>query len=251
MRHPAHDLVQRRRLEVEDVHAHLDLAGTRQAQPDRLHARHPAARLADRARDVLGDGDVVGVEHEVVRDERIAGAHEGDPGPARSTSRGPASGRSSPAAIRRTSSSSPPLRKKAGPATSAHEPVQEHGKPDVGAEPFARLASAVCLGQLPLRPLERDERHDVDRSDAGMDAVVPAQVDELDRARRARDERLDQLSVVAREREDRAVVVRVGVDVEERRSRRERPPDLGDRRAVAPLGHVRHGLQHDPYPTST
>jgi ATP-binding cassette, subfamily B, bacterial len=45
------------------------------------------------------------------------------------------------------------------------------------------------------------------------------------------------------------VVVRVRVHVEQPGRASERTPDLRDRVGIAPLGDVRHGLQHDPYPT--
>ena len=56
---------------------------------------------------------------------------------------------------------------------------------------------------------------------------------------------------VGGERVHGAVVIRIRVHVEEPRGRREGRPDRRDRLRVAPLGHVRHGLQHDPYPTVT
>ena len=46
-------------------------------------------------------------------------------------------------------------------------------------------------------------------------------------------------------------MIRIRVDVEERRATRERTADLVDCGRVAPLGNVRHRLEHDPYPTST
>ena len=72
---------------------------------------------------------------------------------------------------------------------------------------------------------------------------VPPQVDPLARNRHRRHKRLDQLAVLAHEREDRAVVIDVGMDVEQPCVGPDRVPDRGDRRAVAALGEVRHGLE--------
>ena len=58
-----------------------------------------------------------------------------------------------------------------------------------------------------------------------------------------RDERLDELSLVADEGEDRAVVIGVGVDVEQTRVHRQLVCDRIDRRPVATLAEVRDGLE--------
>ena len=77
-----------------------------------------------------------------------------------------------------------------------------------------------------------------------MRALVPAQVDPLARARDPREQRLDELARSADEREDRAVVVGVGVDVEQpRRASRAPPPSASIVAAVASLGEVRHRLE--------
>ena len=62
---------------------------------------------------------------------------------------------------------------------------------------------------------DRHERHDVGGADSRVRAFVPPQVDPVARAGDPGEERLDELGLVADEREDRAVVVGVGVDVEE------------------------------------
>src|SRR5438093_140682 len=71
--HPLDSVVQRRPVEVEDVHAHLHESRARKAQPDRLHAGKPTARLADYRRDLAGRLDGVRREDQVVGDERLAG----------------------------------------------------------------------------------------------------------------------------------------------------------------------------------
>ncbi len=56
-------------------------------------------------------------------------------------------------------------------------------------------------------------------------------------------------AVVGHEREDRAVVIGVGVDVEHAGARGERLSDRGDHGGVAALRHVRHRLEHRHGPT--
>ena len=92
---------------------------------------------------------------------------------------------------------------------------------------------------------ERHERDDVRRADPRMRALVPAQVDPLARAARSRRAAPRRArSSVADEREDRAVVVRVGVHVEQPRARRRaRRASASIVAAVAALGEVRHGLE--------
>ena len=90
---------------------------------------------------------------------------------------------------------------------------------------------------------QRDDRHDVGDADPRVRALVPAQVDPLARHLDRRDERLDERPVLADDREHRAVVVDVRVHVEQPRVRRERVADRVDRRPVAALGEVRHGLE--------
>ncbi len=97
---------------------------------------------------------------------------------------------------------------------------------------------------------ERDERDDVGDADARVDTRVLAQVDQLDRSGDPGEQRLDDRLVVRREREHRAVVIGVRVDVQERdaASRRRRRSPRNDGRIPA-LGDVGHSLEHDPYPT--
>jgi hypothetical protein len=72
---------------------------------------------------------------------------------------------------------------------------------------------------------------------------VAAQVDERDGPGDARDQRVDELAVVPDEREDRAVVVRVAVDVEQPGRRGEPIAQRRDPPRVAALGDVRHRLE--------
>ena len=112
------DLVQRGRLPVLDVEAHLDVPRPREAEPERADAREAAVALAHRTRHLPRGLEVVAGEVDVERDQRRR-APTSTP-PARSSSRvGPKSGASSPASMRRCSSSGPPRRKNAGPRPAA------------------------------------------------------------------------------------------------------------------------------------
>jgi demethylmenaquinone methyltransferase/2-methoxy-6-polyprenyl-1,4-benzoquinol methylase len=76
-----------------------------------------------------------------------------------------------------------------------------------------------------------------------MDALLAAQVDPLARDRDAREQRVDERLGLRDERVDRAVVVDVGVDVEQPRAGRERVADRLDRRPLASLREVRNRFE--------
>ena len=82
-----------------------------------------------------------------------------------------------------------------------------------------------------------------------MYTYVLAQIDQRHRGGDPCEQRLDDRLVVPREGEHRAVVIRVRVDVEESRVRREGVGDRAHDARIAPLGDVGHSLEHDPYPT--
>jgi hypothetical protein len=92
--------------------------------------------------------------------------------------------------------------------------VQEYGQSELAAGP---------LGDRPCRPgcpptVLRHDRNDgnhVRGTDAGVDADVLAKVDQLDRRGDPGHERLDKRFVLTHEGKDRAVMVLVGVHVEE------------------------------------
>ena len=95
-----------------------------------------------------------------------------------------------------------------------------------------RARSAAAARAIHVCRVDRNDRDDVRGADPRMRALVAAQVDPLPRHLDPRDERLDELVLVADEREHRAVVVRVGVHVEQPRVPRERRADRVDRRAA-------------------
>ena len=86
-----------------------------------------------------------------------------------------------------------------------------------------------------------------------MRPEVTTQVDEPARLVDAPDEAVFQRLLVADERDDRAVVVRVEVDVEDASARAaERRRNGIDDTSIAALREVRHGLErrHRPHPTT-
>ena len=136
--------------------------------------------------------------------------------PARSSSFvGPKSGASSPPSIRRCSSSGPPARKNAGPRPAAELAVEEDRQAELVPDPLRQSQRRLARPLQVLRD-ERDERDDVGGPDPRMRAVVAR----AGRSARARTRSLPaaprQLVLGADEREDRAVVVLVGVHVEQR-----------------------------------
>jgi ubiquinone/menaquinone biosynthesis C-methylase UbiE len=78
---------------------------------------------------------------------------------------------------------------------------------------------------------------------------VAAQVDPLARHLDRRNDRLDELALLADDREDRAVVIRIGMHVEEARMQLEGSGDCVDRVLLATLREVRNRLegQHGSY----
>jgi hypothetical protein len=115
--------------------------------------------------------------------------------------------------------------------------VEEHRKPQFGADAVCegeRGAPRVLLGSR----FERDERDDVGGSDPRVGALVLAQIDPLDRGRDPTEQRLDQLLSGADEREDRAMVIPVDVDVQQPRGCGESIAERLERRLVAPVRDV-------------
>ena len=82
-----------------------------------------------------------------------------------------------------------------------------------------------------------------------MRAVVAPEVDALPRHLHGREQPPDQLVLGADDREDRAVVVGVGVDVEQARMGAERRAESVDRPCVAALAEVRYRLEGEHVPT--
>ena len=73
-----------------------------------------------------------------------------------------------------------------------------------------------------------------------MDPSVGADVDARDHRARPAQQRLGKLPLPGGQREHRAVVIRIRVQIEKTR-RRERPPDGLQRREITALAHVGNG----------
>ena len=74
---------------------------------------------------------------------------------------------------------------------------------------------------------------------------VRADVDARHRGSGSVEERLGHLALACRQREDGAVVIRVGMEVEEAR-RRKRPTDRLERGEIAALADIGHGHEQRP-----
>ena len=116
--------------------------------------------------------------------------------------------------------------------------VEIHGKAEIAPEPV-RQQQRLRDRRAALGVAAMDDRGDVEHPDARVHARVRGQVDALDRLARALQQREVQRARLAREREHRAMVVGVRVDVEQARAAGdERGADRVERRGVAALGDV-------------
>ena len=140
---------------------------------------------------------------------------------------GPKSGASSPASRRALQPGGAAAAVEGRPALGRR--VEEDRQPELVADRRPTTRGRRLRARQVVRA-ERHDRDDVGGADPRVRAVVSPQVDSLDRDADARDERVDELVLRPDEREDRAVVVGVGVDVEQTRVRAERVADRIDRR---------------------
>ncbi len=120
--------------------------------------------------------------------------------------------------------------------------VEEDGQPeflaDAPREVERRLARAVHVA----RP-DGNDRHDVGGADMRVNTLVLTQIDPLAGNRDSSEQRLCQLLGRADDREHRAVVVSVRVDVEHARVCPERVAERGNHRGIPPLGKVRNRFE--------
>ena len=127
--------------------------------------------------------------------------------------------------------------------------VEQDGYAELVSGPLGDFErGSACLRKVLAR--ERDERDDIGRADPRVHALVAAQIDEVAGGCDTGDEGVDEARRLRHEHVDRTVVVLVRMDGQKTRGRPERLADLGNGRGVAPLGHVRHRREHDPYPTA-
>ena len=134
-------------------------------------------------------------------------------------------------------------------AVSRQRAVEEDGQTELLREEVAR-DEGLCARGAAILGSDVDDRRDVHGANARVDAVVAAQVDAGDRLTRAREQRGREHPRLPGERVDGAVVVGIGMDVEQ--------PDAGalegaadgvDRRGVTPLGDVGDGEQGQARPS--
>ena len=134
------------------------------------------------------------------------------------------------------------------PPARADLAVEEDREAELGADARRENASGVGCS-VDRIGCEWDDRHDVGRADARMDARVLTQVDELDRRCDAGEEGLEEVVGPRGEGVDGAVVIGIGVRVEQRSTAGEGVPDRGNDLQASPFRDVGHCLEHDPYPT--
>ena len=239
---PLDDLVQRGRLPVLDVHAHLHerphAAGRARARAHpgtrrRARARPPRSRARPRRR--AAQVDVEGDQRPPRADEHGARARVE---PRRPEVRRelavvePTLQLGRPAACGRTPARGPARARRRG--RPAGQLVAEPRAPTSSAHVRARSMSSGTIGTTgttsaaPIRGCAPSCSRRSIRSRANGDR---------------RDERVRQLCLRSDEREDRPVVVGVAVHVEQPRVPLDRIADRGDRRAVAPFREVRHGFE--------
>jgi hypothetical protein len=189
------DVVERRALDVDDVHAHLHAAGARQIEPDRLHAWHSTPGFARDGRDLARDADVSRRELDVVRDEWRSRANEDstptriDPTRTRVGSKlsrlyAPLQGREAAA---------PKVRGAPRVADCAVEEDRESElRPDAGGDLTRRV-----LGEFHLTRGQGNDWNDVDDAHPRMHALVDVQIDARDRRRDSCQERIDERRAIA------------------------------------------------------
>ena len=124
--------------------------------------------------------------------------------------------------------------------------VAEDGQAQLAARTNGQCEGGRArTGHVPLG--ERHDRDDVRGADARMGTLVAAKVDPLTRGRDAGEQGGHELVPVPDEREDGAVVIGVGVHVEELGVHAQGRGKRVDRGAVAPLREVRDGLEWQPH----
>ena len=194
---------------------------------ERADAGEAPALLSHDRRDRARDVDVVRGQVHVERDERPARADEH--GSHRRIELGRPAVGCQLAGLEPLLEGREPLRpEERRAAGSAQLAVEKDGQAEPLADAYRELQGRRPGPSHVLRT-NADERHDVRDADSRMRTLVLPQVDALARARDAGEERLDQLVLLAGEREHGAVVIGIDMNVEEPRPARERLPDGVDR----------------------
>ena len=124
-------------------------------------------------------------------------------------------------------------------------PVHEHGQVQLPRQPVAH-GERLVVGQLAVVVAQVHDRDHVEGTDARMRTLVHAHVDVLDRRPRSGHDRVGNLLRSTDERVDAAVVVVIGMHVEQGAAvRRERVPERLDAGDVPSLADVGNRLDHD------
>ena len=256
----AHDRGDAGALPVDEVRAdlrHRRHARVLQEHAHRLHGGHPAGALADRGGDLDRDGQVVGAQVHVERDQRLARAHRDRPAPRMDASRAEVRGalrhRADLVADRLVLAAThvgetPPVGPQRGRSVEIDGQVEARG--DLLPESPREVDALLEPGRA-----EWHERDDVDGTDAWVGPGVLLHVDQLERASDRRGRRPDHGLGAAGERDDAAVVGRVERVVEHRHAvdLADGVDDLLDHLGSAPLAEVRdaldqsgHGVDRNP-----
>ena len=239
--HRGHDLVQRRCPPVLDVEAHLDVSGTRQPEPERADTGEAAVALAHGTRHLPRGVEVVALEVDVERDQRRPCADEHTARPLVELRRAEVRDE---LARRRSAAAAPPGRRagrrpgRARREVGVEEDRQRELLPDPPCELERRGARALGVplagsGRAGRRPRRRcgDARP---RDGAGRSARARTAIPASSAA-------TSSSSLPTSVYTDRLWSSSLGRRAP--RVRRERLADRVDRRAVAPLGEVRDGLE--------
>ena len=136
---------------------------------------------------------------------------------------------------------------------SGQRAVEEHRQLQLVREQLGGDQRLGAGGAAAAR-IEVDDGRHVQRADVGVHAVVPGEVDAPQGLAGTLEQRLGQLALRAGERHDRAVVVGVGVDVEDARAAAggEGARDRSDSGRVPALGHIgRRQQRHRSLPHAT
>ena len=123
--------------------------------------------------------------------------------------------------------------------------VEEDGNAGLGSD-SARGREGLLPGGLVVVLVEPDNRADVEGADARMSAVLLRHIDGVDACPSAVHQRRRERAGWPAQGENRAVVNRVRVGIEERRAGCERGRDGVDPPLVAPLGEVGDREEHAP-----
>jgi len=213
-------------VDAEQVHGQLN-SRSRQLECERLHAPQAGAGFADRARE-RSRGDEVDVEkHHVEGDERL---------PCADADRARGGVEVWPPDVRPGSP-----RPDIGQGAAFAMAVEVHGNLEFVPHVLPRLVRELA-SRVERAVAQRDDRDDVSRADPGMHAAVLAQIDSLDCGADRAEQAGDHSGPCPGKRDDGAVVVGIGVDVEHVRLARG-GGDGVDHIGAAAFRKVRHRLE--------